>query len=130
MFETVLRDDQIIFLRLDIFPGDNQTPLSGAGVHIIAGDFAQECHQRVPAAEFGGGHFGLGRSLVRRPAIFILDEVWNGLDVQFHARFGSLLAELATGGTTLLLIAHHEEDLPDVIVRRFTIVERGVRERT
>ncbi len=70
----------------------------------------------------------IARSLVRPPALLILDEVWNGLDVQFHARFGSLLAELARGGTTLLLIAHHEEDLPDLIVRRFVIAERRVRE--
>ena len=70
----------------------------------------------------------IARSLVRPPALLILDEIWNGLDVHFHARLATLLAELATGGTTLLLIAHHEEDLPDLIVRRYAIAERRVRE--
>ena len=30
----------------------------------------------------------IARSLVRRPAVFILDEVWNGLDVAFRRRCG------------------------------------------
>ena len=60
----------------------------------------------------------IARSLVRPPALLILDEVWNGLDAQFRALLGAQLRELAGGGTTLLLIAHHEEDLPALIVRR------------
>jgi molybdate transport system ATP-binding protein len=63
----------------------------------------------------------VARSLVRPPALLILDEIWNGLDVEFRALLAALLTALATEGTTLLLIAHHEEDLPEMIVRRFTI---------
>jgi molybdate transport system ATP-binding protein len=70
----------------------------------------------------------IARSLVRPPALLLLDEIWNGLDVQFHARLSELLAELAAGGTTLLLIAHHEEDLPELIVRRYLIRDRRVRD--
>jgi len=70
----------------------------------------------------------VARSLVRPPALLILDEIWNGLDVHFHALLATLLTELAAGGTTLLLIAHHEEDLPDLIVRRYAIAERRVHE--
>jgi zinc transport system ATP-binding protein len=63
----------------------------------------------------------VARSLVRPPALLILDEIWNGLDIHFRALLAALLAELTAEGTTLLLIAHHEEDLPALIVRRFTI---------
>ena len=63
----------------------------------------------------------IARSLVRPPALLILDEVWNGLDAHFRELLAALLAELTAGGTTLLLIAHHDEDIPALIVRRFTI---------
>jgi molybdate transport system ATP-binding protein len=66
----------------------------------------------------------VARALVRPPALLILDELWNGLDGHFRELLGALLHGLAAAGTTLLLIAHHEEDLPDLIERRFTI-ERG-----
>ncbi len=59
----------------------------------------------------------IARALVRTPALLILDEVWNGLDASFRERLESELHGLAAGGTTLLLIAHHAEDLPAVIVR-------------
>jgi molybdate transport system ATP-binding protein len=69
----------------------------------------------------------VARSLVRPPALLILDEIWNGLDAHFRALLAELLARLAAGGTTLLLIAHHEEDLPDLIVRRFAIERATLR---
>jgi molybdate transport system ATP-binding protein len=63
----------------------------------------------------------IARSLVRPPRLFILDEVWNGLDAGFRARLEATLGRLAEDGTTLLLIAHHESDLPALVVRRFTL---------
>jgi molybdate transport system ATP-binding protein len=71
----------------------------------------------------------VARSLVRPPALLILDEIWNGLDAHFRELLAVLLAKLAADGTTLLLIAHHEEDLPDLIVRRFTIERGGLRKQ-
>jgi molybdate transport system ATP-binding protein len=63
----------------------------------------------------------IARSLVRPPALFVLDEVWNGLDAGFRAQLEAELRRLADAGTTLLLIAHHEADLPALVVRRFTL---------
>jgi molybdate transport system ATP-binding protein len=63
----------------------------------------------------------IARSLVRPPRLFILDEVWNGLDAGFRTRLEATLGRLAESGTTLLLIAHHESDLPALVVRRFTL---------
>jgi molybdate transport system ATP-binding protein len=60
----------------------------------------------------------IARALVRPPALLILDEVWNGLDAAFRERLEARLHGLASDGTTLLLIAHHADDLPSVIVRR------------
>jgi molybdate transport system ATP-binding protein len=63
----------------------------------------------------------IARSLVRPPALFILDEVWNGLDASFRALLEAQLQQLTGSGTTLLLIAHHEDDLPSLIERRFAL---------
>ncbi len=63
----------------------------------------------------------IARSLVRPPALFLLDEVWNGLDAAFRSLLEARLLALAQTGTTLLLIAHHETDLPALIVRRFEL---------
>ncbi len=63
----------------------------------------------------------IARSLVRPPALFILDEVWNGLDASFRTLLEAQLQQLAGSGTTLLLIAHHEDDLPSLIERRFAL---------
>jgi molybdate transport system ATP-binding protein len=60
----------------------------------------------------------IARALVRPPALLILDEVWNGLDAAYRERLEAHLHSLACGGTTLLLIAHHADDLPALIVRR------------
>jgi molybdate transport system ATP-binding protein len=63
----------------------------------------------------------IARSLVRPPALFILDEVWNGLDASFRTLLEAQVAQLAGGGTTLLLVAHHEDDLPSLVERRFAL---------
>jgi molybdate transport system ATP-binding protein len=63
----------------------------------------------------------IARSLVRPPALFILDEVWNGLDASFRTLLEAQVTQLAGSGTTLLLIAHHEDDLPSLLERRFAL---------
>jgi len=65
----------------------------------------------------------IARALVRTPALLILDEVWNGLDAAFRERLETHVHGLASGGTTLLLIAHHADDLPAIIVRRQRLVD-------
>jgi molybdate transport system ATP-binding protein len=68
----------------------------------------------------------IARGLVRTPALLILDEVWNGLDSAFKERLALLLDRLALEGTTLLLIAHHDSDLPALITRRFVLRDGGL----
>jgi molybdate transport system ATP-binding protein len=63
----------------------------------------------------------IARSLTLPPALLILDEVWNGLDAAFRERLETLITDLAEGGTTLLLIAHHAADLPAFIERTLRI---------
>ncbi len=81
--------------------------------------------RRFRALSFGERRRVLvARSLVHRPDVLILDEVWSGLDAGFRAELASLLHELADGGTTLILISHHDDDVPS-FVRRVYAVDGG-----
>jgi ABC-type molybdenum transport system ATPase subunit/photorepair protein PhrA len=66
----------------------------------------------------------IARGLVRRPDLLILDEVWSGLDAAFRGVLGELLDELVAAGTTVVMISHHDDDLP-AFIRRSYLVEQG-----
>ncbi|WP_417606581.1 molybdate ABC transporter ATP-binding protein ModF [Oceanimonas baumannii] len=55
----------------------------------------------------------LCRALLSRPELLVLDEPFDGLDVNAHENLMSLLAELVASGQTLVLIVNRFEDLPD-----------------
>jgi len=48
----------------------------------------------------------LARALVHRPEVLVLDEPTNGLDPQGRHRLLAILRQLATAGTTLLVVTH------------------------
>lgn len=57
----------------------------------------------------------ISRALVHRPRALLLDEPCAGLDPASRRRFLETLRALARGGTTLLLVTHHvEEILPEI----------------
>jgi molybdate transport system ATP-binding protein len=65
----------------------------------------------------------IARGLVRRPDLLILDEVWSGLDAAFRDVLSELLDELVAAGTTIVMISHHDDDLPAFIRRSYQIEE-------
>lgn len=68
----------------------------------------------------------IARGLVHRPDVLILDEVWAGLDAQFRVALAELLDHLVDDGTTLMLISHHDEDLPPFVQRAYAIADGHV----
>ncbi|MET0332245.1 MAG: ATP-binding cassette domain-containing protein [Dyella sp.] len=57
----------------------------------------------------------IARALVHRPRALLLDEPCAGLDLASRRQFLESLRALARGGTTLLLVTHHiEEILPEI----------------
>jgi iron complex transport system ATP-binding protein len=72
----------------------------------------------------------LARALVTDPAALLLDEPTTGLDVVSRLGFLETIRAIARGGTTLVLVTHHvEEIIPEVervvLLRRGRIVAAG-----
>jgi iron complex transport system ATP-binding protein len=72
----------------------------------------------------------IARALVHRPRALLLDEPCSGLDIASRRHFLESLRELARGGTTLLLVTHHvEEILPEIdhvaLLREGRVVRQG-----
>ena len=86
----------------------------------IARDWAARLRTRLrdvgqPARELSGGNqqkVVLAKWLQTRPTILIVDEPTRGIDVGAKAEVHGLLAELARGGTAILMIS---SDLPEVL---------------
>lgn len=66
----------------------------------------------------------LGRWLATRPRLFILDEPTRGLDVAAKTEVLRLTTELATTGTSILLISSELEDMMRVC-DRYLVISRG-----
>lgn len=72
----------------------------------------------------------IARALVHRPRALLLDEPCAGLDLASRRHFLESLRTLARGGTTLLLVTHHiEEILPEidqvVLLRDGRVLQQG-----
>jgi ABC-2 type transport system ATP-binding protein len=66
----------------------------------------------------------LGASLVGRPVVLILDEPSTGLDPHARIELWSLIDELVSDGTTLLLTTQYLEEA-DRLADRVAVIDRG-----
>ena len=74
----------------------------------------------------------LARALVHQPEALVLDEPFDGLDASSKAKLAETLERIARQGTSLLVVTHHESDLPCCITHlahmdRGCIVAQGPR---
>jgi len=75
----------------------------------------------------------IARALVHRPKALLLDEPCTGLDPVSRADFLVRLRHLARGGTTILMVTHHvEEILPEigtvVMLQNGRLLAKGAKE--
>jgi len=57
----------------------------------------------------------IARALVHEPRVLVLDEPTTGLDLVARGEFLEMIGRLALGGTTILLVTHHlEEIIPEI----------------
>jgi iron complex transport system ATP-binding protein len=66
----------------------------------------------------------IGRALVHDPAALVLDEVTNSLDLRAAHDLRESLRTIARGGTSIILVTHHlEEVIPEV--QRVVLLKAG-----
>ena len=73
-----------------------------------------------PVGEMSAGEMRrvlIGRALVHRPKILLIDEPSNALDLAAQYELRQILRKLAQRGTGILLVTHHLADIPPEIER-------------
>jgi molybdate transport system ATP-binding protein len=65
----------------------------------------------------------LGRALVHRPRLVVLDEPFDGLDAESRQEWGLLLGGLVRSGVQLVMVTHHLEDVPSCFTHALWMAE-------
>ena len=73
---------------------------------------------------------GLAQAIMEDPSLIILDEPFNGLDKHGVAEIRELLLDLKTGGKTILLASHNDEDIRILCDHVYEMDGGVLRERT
>jgi ABC-2 type transport system ATP-binding protein len=80
-----------------------------------------------PAKTYSGGmrrRLDIAASLINRPRVLFLDEPTTGLDPRSRQGMWEFIAELADGGTTILLTTQYLEEA-DRLADRMVVIDRG-----
>ena len=80
-----------------------------------------------PSKTYSGGmqrRLDLAGALVARPPVLFLDEPTTGLDPRSRTEMWSLLQELVSGGTTLLLTTQYLEEA-DLLADNIVVIDNG-----
>jgi branched-chain amino acid transport system ATP-binding protein len=67
----------------------------------------------------------LGRALIQRPALLLLDEPSSGLDSRESAELGNVLNELLATHDQAVLLVEHDIDLVHAVVKRAVVLDFG-----
>src|SRR3954452_13954432 len=68
----------------------------------------------------------LARALATSPSALVLDEPTTGLDLVARHGFMETVGELARGGTTIVLVTHHIEEIVPEITRGILVRDGGI----
>jgi ABC-2 type transport system ATP-binding protein len=80
-----------------------------------------------PAKTYSGGmrrRLDIAASLIARPRVLFLDEPTTGLDPRSRLAMWEFIADLANGGTTILLTTQYLEEA-DRLADRMVVIDRG-----
>lgn len=110
--------DCVLSGRTDLVGWFRRPSISDLSAVDAALDLADIAHlARRPIGQLSGGQKQrvlVARALARKPRLLILDEPFTGVDAPTEERLMDLFAELAAGGTTILMSSHN---LPAAVAR-------------
>ena len=105
--------------------------LAGADVNaradMLLDRFDLSSKAKQPYTRLSGGmkrRLTLARALIHQPRLVILDEPTAGVDVELRLELWSLLRELNTNGTTIILTTHYLEEA-EALCDRIGIIQHG-----
>jgi ABC-2 type transport system ATP-binding protein len=100
---------------------------SAARARELLAQFRLEDAADRPSKTYSGGmqrRLDLAGALVARPPVLVLDEPTPGLDPRSRTEMWSLLQELVSGGTTLLLTTQYLEEA-DLLADNIVVIDNG-----
>jgi len=100
---------------------------SAARARELLTEFRLEEAADRPAKTYSGGmqrRLDLAGALVARPPVLFLDEPTTGLDPRSRTEMWSLLQDLVSGGTTLLLTTQYLEEA-DLLADNIVVIDHG-----
>jgi len=68
----------------------------------------------------------IAQSIMEQPNILILDECFNGLDMEFKTKFQKYLVELQKKGVTIIITSHIQEDIDKLCNIVYEIKEQNL----
>lgn len=72
---------------------------------------------------------GIAQAIMEKPRLLILDEPFNGLDVQGVKDIRELLMSLQKQGVTILLASHYDEDIRTLCEEVYLVREQRIRKK-
>jgi ABC-2 type transport system ATP-binding protein len=100
---------------------------SAARARALLAQFRLEDAADRPSKTYSGGmqrRLDLAGALVARPPVLFLDEPTTGLDPRSRTEMWTLLQELVSGGTTLLLTTQYLEEA-DLLADNIVVIDSG-----
>jgi len=115
----VLSDNLTVEQHLVYFAAAYGLP-STARADELVNSLSYESYRRRPASELSGGtrqKLNLTIALMHDPDVLLLDEPYQGFDWETYLRFWSLVGDLRSRGTAIVVISHlvFDEDRFDAV---------------
>jgi iron complex transport system ATP-binding protein len=120
---NILAEDVVIsglyathgFLHPEQRTDDAKRKAAASLARVDAGHLAQKMMDEMSTGE--ARRVLIARALVTNPRALILDEPTSGLDVVSRHRFLSQMEKVGEGGTTLIVVTHHVEEIVPAVGR-------------
>jgi iron complex transport system ATP-binding protein len=103
------------FLRPDQINADTRRRAAAAIARVDASHLAQKMMDEMSTGE--ARRILIARALITNPRALVLDEPTSGLDVVSRYRFLAQVEKIGEGGTTLIFVTHHVEEIVPAVER-------------